>query len=868
MDKTRNEIYLAALLHDIGKFYQRADDFGVQKSQLLSPEIKKLESIYCPVYKGQYSRQHVLWTAQFFQDFQTHFQNLLAKQGNSKVDALMRLAAMHHNPEKEDIGSLIVQKSDHYASGIDRVSSKESIDDMLDESEKSWDSFRRIKMRSIFEGINLNNDHSNRTIRESKYIKKLPLEPITFDKSYFPSDTREELPDYKKLWSEFTNDAKFLQTDSFRSFGNTLLSLLEKFTSRIPASTRHLPDVSLFDHAKMSAAFALCLYDYIEYHNLETLPGSDKNPFLLIGGDLSGIQKFIYGIIAKGAAKNLKGRSFYLQLLIDNIVKTIVDDLNLSDANIVYASGGGFYLLAPNTAFITETLAKTEKEISEKLFEYHQTELFLSLDYSCFGEEEIFSKIEGNKVVNDRTLGDVWAELTIKLSFKKKQRFIHKIKKDYSAFFEPGETGGTKIRDDITGEEINDSDRVELDKGIFVSKYTKQQIVLGQKLRDVDFWIMADENIPYFKNPFNPIGIGKFNYFVRTSEIESNEDKLRKSADKVRVMAINKLNFLEPVQKGIDNIYGFYFYGGNKFPADEKGNPKTFEEISGVIFNDDEKKIREKSPSLLRMGVLRMDVDNLGRIFKGGFSPEKRSFSRYSTLSHCLDYFFKGYLNEIWKDNQDYKIFTQIIYSGGDDLFIVGKWDILIRMAQDINQFFREWTCHNEDLTLSGGIAFVYPKFPVLKASLLSGDEEKNAKSHNYKGKEKNSFSLFGYAFNWEYEYPVLLELKSQIKDLMNKHVLSQGFGSDMFNMLQKGGFVFDEVTKSFRLTNYQIIWFAAYNFKRAMQRSSDKNLKDFLTEWINRIYTGKIEGLNDTKYHALQIIAVAARWANLELRN
>ncbi len=70
------------------------------------------------------------------------------------------------------------------------------------------------------------------------------------------------------------------------------------------------------------------------------MPGGDQKPFLLVGGDLSGIQKYIYGIIARGAAKNLKGRSFYLQLLIDNIVNFLIKELELFDANIIYKTGG------------------------------------------------------------------------------------------------------------------------------------------------------------------------------------------------------------------------------------------------------------------------------------------------------------------------------------------------------------------------------------------------------------------------------------------------------------------------------------------------------------------------------------------------
>ena len=36
---------------------------------------------------------------------------------------------------------------------------------------------------------------------------------------------------------------------------------------------------------------------------------------LLVGGDFSGIQKYIYKIASKHAGRSLKGRSFYLHLL-------------------------------------------------------------------------------------------------------------------------------------------------------------------------------------------------------------------------------------------------------------------------------------------------------------------------------------------------------------------------------------------------------------------------------------------------------------------------------------------------------------------------------------------------------------------------
>ena len=80
-------------------------------------------------------------------------------------------------------------------------------------------------------------------------------------------------------------------------------------------------------------------------------------------------------------------------------------------------------------------------------------------------------------------------------------------------------------------------------------------------------------------------------------------------------------------------------------------------------------------------------------------------------------------------------------------MFIVGKWDILAKMAVDINRKFREWVCQSPKFTLSGGMAMVGPKYPLLKAALLSETFEKQAKEHEFGEEKKNAFSIFGYSY-------------------------------------------------------------------------------------------------------------------------
>ncbi|MES2648152.1 MAG: type III-A CRISPR-associated protein Cas10/Csm1 [Bacteroidota bacterium] len=883
MANSREIIYLAALLHDIGKFYQRTDPNNASKSGLLSEKVKQLEASISPLHwqSKQHAHKHVLWTAQFFENLEQHFTKYLKHEGNWTYDKLLRLSAAHHAPAADNLLERIIQKADHYSSGVDRdVQGGPGWKDAEEETDQNWVSLKETRMRSVFEGISLK---GNKKLAD--YAKKLPLKPISVDPGFFPIEAESQTDDvdYKRLWEQFVSEIKCIENKTINSFNDSLLFLLEKYTCRIPSSTKYLPDVSLYDHLKTTAAFAISLYDYISEKGYEDIPSSDEKPFALVGGSLSGIQKFIYNIVAKGAAKNLKGRSFYLQLLTDNVVQLLLSELGLQSGNLIYASGGGFYLIAPNTKDLPEKLKAMEEKLARQLFKYHGTELYLALDFAPFGEAEIFCKTEG-----EESIASVWKILGENLSRKKSKRFETILQERFADFFEPIEVSTEKKKDVITGEELGKTIKY-LDDNFEqpVNEYTWMQIELGKALKKTDYWILAKEKVTYFPTEvfwFEPIGLGQYNYLVTKKVLDNYENQLKLSADNVRVIHFNKENFLEPLQKVSNNVHGFTWYGGNDFAENDYGEPKSFEELAGVSLDGPNYKESSKKmagPELTRLGVLRMDVDNLGAIFRRGFAPEHRSLSRYSSLSRSLDWFFKGYINTIWKSHTSYSQFSQIIYSGGDDLFVVGKWDVLIQMASDIQKSFKEWVCNNSELTLSGGMATVGARFPILKSASYSEIFEKAGKQHNFGEIEKNAFAFISYkpqqstddliiALNWDNEYPYLKRLKEELIALMKiTNGLSEGFSSAMYNLLQQSNMDINSNGRYYP-KNHRIIWLVAYQFKRSSD-GKHESVKDFFRNWDNNIMTGKVQNqpsLDNTIYHSLQFLAIAARWAALEERS
>lgn len=835
MDTNREKIYLAALLHDIGKFYQRADDGSVKNSMFLKDYCKE-ESTFCPLHDGFYSHKHVLWTAQFIDDYSAVFKNLADSgiDNRANKDNLVNLAACHHLGKEQlsDLGR-IIKEADCLSSGMDRDNAFNDVQD-----EQDWDSFKKKRMTSILQTI-----ERDSALKES--WKHLPVVSMALSKDYFPKDGFSESPDYLSLWKSFKNEFKFIQANTYRAFAETLLNLLQKYTCCVPSSTIDFPDVSLYDHLKTTAAISVCLYDFYQAKE------ANDNQFLLIGADFSGIQSYIYQIVSKYAGKNLKGRSFYLSILSDTIVRYLVKELNLFQANIVYNSGGSFYLLAPNTEFVRTQLEKAIKTIEEHLFATHGTSLFVAIDSVELSKDALMHK-------NGQHLGKIWGDLFVKRDRKKSAKFATQISTRYSDFFEPILQGGDAKRDSITGEEFLPNEMVITDEGLTLKRATSDQIKLGKKLRETNLIVIKEgEPLPYWKDKTQiaPANLG-FTYYFLSSENDLNamKDELRASADKVTVVTLNGINgdcnFMQTMN-GVNNIYALSFYGGNEI---DRNNMPTFEEMCMK---------NEKKDCFERLGVLRMDVDNLGSIFQKGIAPERATLSRYAALSRSFDFFFSGYLNTIWRETDPNRSF--IIYSGGDDVFIVGSWDVMIELAKRIRNDFREFTCGNPAFTLSGGIAIVPTKYPIMKGADESGIEEKQAKNHVCKSHSKNSLSFLDTPLNWDNEFPIVENLKDSLCGWLKKEQLPKSFISKLMMHYENAD------VKDHRIGKAKTYWMLTYDLSRLKSRSNEESVNLMIDNCIKEVCDKNKGTLNgepiQTDYHPLELWAFAARWAELEYR-
>jgi len=937
MDHLREQIYLAALLHDIGKFYQRADNRLSEENKLNKNTHKLADYITRLTDYGKIKWQHVLWTNQFFED-NSEIINQIKEEGTEvfKINPfnpdlhyennLQNLAVFHHRPATKE--QAIIQLADWWSSGMDRRKMK----DLVDEKNYIKDSinwgvypYKKIPLQSLFPFLQTKNKegeiYSSSDIHYYHQLSKLDC----FDKkTVFPyyikqEDVKNLQHEYASLWKDFSKDVEKLPTDSIDGFTETMFYLLKKYTWCIPSSTRDLPNVSLFEHLKTTAAIADSLYTF---HNMN--PGAfewiedklgrhidrvqqEAYPLLLFCCDISGIQKFIYDIHNSKAAVSLKGRSFYIQLLVETIIQRIIkhEYINAKSGHVIYSSGGQFYMLLPNTKDVTNALAEIEEEFENNLWDEHNGRLYAAFGWLPFYYDVKNKKIYSNEKLPDSgdidLLGDLWFAVSHKASEKKKRKFKSIIiKKDYE-FFKPKGGGDTSAVDGklklcaVTGEEITDQGKVlnyednpSDNEKIWVLKSVYEQTELGKVLKDFNYILtfnkLSKDGNDYINNRrkagIEPASAKIHHYLFDESELTFEKAEFRKitSADYCRVQRLNNTDFLwDSKLKGQKASYGYTFYGGNdqayfrnndgSIQYDNRGKKvKKFEDLVKITEAIDS----EEEADNTYLGILRMDVDGLGQIFKSGFDSKNKSFAAFSTLSFQLDLFFSGFLNDI-RNRDDYRDYVNILYSGGDDLFAVGRFDKLIDFAITIRYEFRKFVCNREDISISGGLVTVHPKFPIAKAATMAGEAEERAKEFN--NEEKNAFCFLGETISWNKECDIVKDWKNKLVEFCSDEYnpLSRSF----LNKLRQYKAVKDkhlyDSQKDKQKSDLSYKWNTAYFFGRYindhfkkkyyMNETQKENLKNkhrFLDELKNDLFC------DDRNY---DLAALAARWAELILR-
>ena len=800
----RDNLYIAGLLHDIGKFIERGK----------LPDFKNLAKKFVDSGQASQNYAHKRYSAAFIDMFKSKKDFL--------NDAVESLTLWHHRGDdktKEDYESInnkgVFLKLLRIAD--DSASSERTINKDLEPVE-----YNLAKILSPFRDINI---ESENMLKENFYHKtdKLNLEYI------FPDNTKtSDTNKYTQLVSDFTKDFENI-TDE-----DSLLYILEKYLTNVPAQTPveikgdlklNSPDINLFDHSRVTAAIALCLYDeYIngswKKHDKEILSDKYKaeldKPCVLINGNINGIQKFIFDIKSEKASKQLKGRSFFVQVLSDIVVKLITDKYNLKQANILYSGGGNFFILAP---------AYVSKSFNEEIINC-VSETLMNFDlYISFGMTDV-------SLDDFSSFGKKFKEATESAGLSKFRKFQGL---DAEKIFSP----------------VNQFKKESLD-------FDELTNTLQKSLSYFYGTYVESEKHSIWEKVINDLGY-KADFLhekggIATESIVLNRIDFEKDFKGYRFVVKDLPKWDNTLLKKLgENIENYNLEGITE--EERPGNVISFERLANFS------KIENGTNKL---GILKMDVDNLGKIFSKGLSENMQAISRISNISRNLKFFFEGYVNKIISEDE-FRNYIYVIFSGGDDFFVVGSWHKVFVFAERVYKDFRKFTCENKDITLSGALIVQDSKYPVYRFAQMAESRLHKAKSN----KTKDSISVFDIVLRWE-DFFKSRELKDKIVRVIK---LTEG-NRAIISKINKSVKGFDKIQESAEKGTLEMskVWRLSY-YLRDILHSKNKSesyteAKRIIDNEIIKLYEKLIFESLTGKTTNINIFPVAARWAEFESKN
>ena len=668
--KAPEHLHLAALLHDIGKFRMRHADR----------------------YKRHQEHSYEFVTEDFADFFSPY--------GDAFKDAIG-----HHHPNRYPgcSPSQLQHLIEKQVILADQLSASEREDE-----EREGEDFVESALTSILSRL-------KGARQEYRYpLKALDLARDTVIPSE-SADVNQEV--YSDLWNDFITAFRKATKDTHYTPASyqTIVALLHKYTSRMPSATpwgpteqRTIPDISLYDHLRTTAAIAACigreLSDAEIDEHLDGNTKTDRRICALIKGDISGIQNFLYQILSDGAARELRGRSFYLQLLTEAIAHWVLRQFDLPVTNLLLASGGHFYILAPDRE-AKEKLDTIRRTISENLWALHRGDLScilagISITTSDFESENFSGK---------------WRAVSEKVQQRKQEKWSEMDPEDmFENFFEPH--GDKKVNWGF-GE-------------------------LGRQLRETAHLVAFE--VPESPIPEKPdwhAAIQAFGLDVHLCTKTDEKPTPPQQADRAIVYRLGDTDFLT------DDVLEKFQWEGLPASYDFRSLPQVIAHRHDRDNQDivaDYDYLADASEGVQWLGALRMDVDDLGTVFTKKLG--NATISRLATLSEAFRLFFEGYVPQLCREynTKQEKEILELIYAGGDDLFLIGGWSALPDIAEQIRSEFRKFVT-GDHVTLSGGIAIEHKKYPLYQFADRSGEAEAAAKSFD----EKNAITFLQKPMAW-----------------------------------------------------------------------------------------------------------------------
>lgn len=558
-----------------------------------------------------------------------------------------------------------------------------------------------------------------------------------------------------------------------------------------------------------------------------------------VKGDISGIQEFIFAVKSEGAAKTLKGRSYFIQALSELCLHQIRSSIGSEPLELLYNGGGNFYFFTTKKAVeqFDEVQRVIHRNCAHEEFYLTLTAMpFVAGDLSAFGEK-------------------LWKPVNEQSSRDKLRKF----------YWQSEEQGSKTVTCHTAFDAFSDHADADVEEG---EKGEKKWADFTQKFINATGFEVFDNLAKLiqvrpdgvdgfdaaltFGGSTKQFGHGIVNQLPRWDKEDALKSRYNKAIQNYRLYNADSQ---KPEARGIIE-FGYMA----AFAAARTGTDK--------------------------LAVLKMDVDNLGLLFE-----ERDRLEDLQTISKSLTWFFDDFMRHLWEkttfqhypeaeSGQAQSFFKDnlyVVFSGGDDCFVVGAWDAVFEFVKSVRKEFEAFEKELKkrvpklpSLTLSASLTVVDPKFPVVRFAEVAEDALKAAKrvvsssNHCAPVKEKNRINVFGQILRWADFYQAESYAK-QLRNLILKDDNPEPRA--ILERIKNSGHLFEKMQNRLGKKQLASIW-RLYYYLRNVKEQNREEMEKIITAYSGSLVIAFAKTPDNAAPPTAHLVyPVAARWAEFLTR-
>ncbi|MEM4090616.1 MAG: type III-A CRISPR-associated protein Cas10/Csm1 [Thermoplasmatales archaeon] len=591
---------------------------------------------------------------------------------------------------------------------------------------------------------------------------------------------REELR-YEYIDKRLSEDLKsVIYNDGKKTeFIDTILSVIERDAIFVPSAFYYSENnISLYDHLKLTAALALSIYR-----------AQGRDEFLMIGSSLSGIQRYIFRHYVSEAAdekatRRLKGRSFIVGLINDAISSYLLKAFDVPRTNIIYSKTDGFSIIVSRSAENEEKTKYCRRDIEKAILSLGR-DIYPAVGFVPMNLADIMDnsgKSNFQKMVE--MLNDSINE--------RKYKVLSDSFSDLKRVKEKGDNGNGLC--DYCGLDFGkkDDDRFKCEMCGWEEK-------IGRSISSSSrFYQSFGEVEGCFQFDFHG---NKISYcFGGENGFDST---------------LIKMN---PDLGGNEDTYWRIMLVGRSVPLSDKGI-LSIDEMLHVNSNGRTKKEGERE--YIKLGILKIDMDDMGAKLASGF--KRFSISIYSSFMLFTNLFFATVVDSIAMNSTYGNSKVYVIYSGGDDLVAFSSDIGTIKYAERFHSYFEKFFA-SPAMTVSAGVAVFEAKSPIRRGVDFTERELEISKGT----KTKNRITVFGVTMKWE-EMSDMIGKAEKLEKYVKERKVGKIFLYLLLDLYRKS--IYEGTPKKGRMMYVPDPYLTYYLVRNWTDRNTLKERNDIITE-------------------------------------